>query len=59
VEHVGGPVAIVDCFAVLSDATIRRYLDLGCVVKGLGRGHVARLQAEARLSTALCAAHPL
>jgi UDP-N-acetyl-D-glucosamine dehydrogenase len=44
VEQVGGPVAVVDCFAVLSDDTIRRYLDLGCEVKGLGRGHVSRIK---------------
>jgi len=43
VAQVGGPVAVVDCFAMLPDATIRRYLALGCAVKGLGRGHVSRL----------------
>ncbi|RPI00943.1 MAG: nucleotide sugar dehydrogenase [Zetaproteobacteria bacterium] len=46
VERVGGPVAVVDCFAMLSDGTIRRYLDLGCEVKGLGRGHIARIKAR-------------
>jgi nucleotide sugar dehydrogenase len=46
VEQVGGPLAIVDCFAVLSDDTIRRYLDLGCEVKCLGRGHVARIKEQ-------------
>jgi UDP-N-acetyl-D-mannosaminuronate dehydrogenase len=50
VEQVGGPVAVVDCFAVLSDDTIRRYLDLGCEVKGLGRGHVSRLKPQAKPS---------
>jgi len=44
VGKVGGPVAIVDCFAVLSDDAIRRYLELGCTVKCLGRGHVSRIQ---------------
>ena len=47
VERVGGPVVVVDCFAVLSDVTIRRYLELGCVVKGLGRGHVSRMPPQA------------
>jgi UDP-N-acetyl-D-mannosaminuronate dehydrogenase len=47
VERVGGPVAIVDCFAILSDAIIQRYIELGCVVKGLGRGHIARLKTLA------------
>jgi UDP-N-acetyl-D-glucosamine dehydrogenase len=46
VEQAGGPLAIVDCFAVLSDDTIRRYLALGCEVKGLGRGHVARIKEQ-------------
>jgi nucleotide sugar dehydrogenase len=44
VEQTRGPVAIVDCFAILPDETIRQYLDLGCAVKGLGRGHVERLK---------------
>jgi UDP-N-acetyl-D-mannosaminuronate dehydrogenase len=48
VEQAGGPVAIVDCFAVLSDDTIRQYLDLGCAVKGLGRGHVERLREQTK-----------
>ena len=48
VAQAGGPLAIVDCFVVLSDATIRRYLELGCVVKGLGRGHVAGIAATKR-----------
>ena len=46
VEQVGGPVAVVDCFAVLSDDTIRRYVALGCEVKCLGRGHVSRLKEQ-------------
>jgi len=44
VRHAGGPCAIVDCFALLPDAAIRRYLALGCAVRGLGRGHIARLK---------------
>jgi nucleotide sugar dehydrogenase len=46
VKQVGGPVAIVDCFAMLPDHAIRRYLDLGCEVKGLGRGHIARIREQ-------------
>jgi len=34
----GRPVAVVDCFGILDDARIRRYFELGCEVKGLGRG---------------------
>ena len=46
VEQAGGPIAVVDCFAVLDDDKIRRYFELGCEVKGLGRGHVKRIKDE-------------
>ena len=46
VEMVGGPVAIIDCFGILSDEGIRQYLALGCEVRCLGRGHVSRIKAE-------------
>ncbi|MGB8721062.1 MAG: UDP binding domain-containing protein, partial [Desulfobacterales bacterium] len=42
VAMIGGPAAIIDCFGMLDDASIRRYFELGCEVKGLGRGHVKR-----------------
>jgi hypothetical protein len=42
------PLAVVDCFGLLSDDTIRRYFELGCEVKGLGRGHVKRIKDEVR-----------
>lgn len=42
----GGPVAIIDCFGILDDAKIRNYFELGCEVKGLGRGHVKRIKDE-------------
>jgi UDP-N-acetyl-D-mannosaminuronate dehydrogenase len=48
VKKCGGPVAVVDCFAVLDDAKIRRYFELGCEVKGMGRGHVKRIKDEVR-----------
>ena len=48
VKMVGGPAAIVDCFGVLDDAKIRRYFELGCEVKGLGRGHVKRIKDSVR-----------
>jgi hypothetical protein len=41
-------VAVVDCFGILSDDQIRRYLDLGCEVRCLGRGHVARIKDAGR-----------
>ncbi len=48
VEKAGGPLAVVDCFAVLDDERIRRYFELGCEVKGMGRGHVKRIKDEVR-----------
>jgi nucleotide sugar dehydrogenase len=44
VKMAGQPVAVVDCFGILDDAKIRRYFELGCEVKGLGRGHVKRIK---------------
>jgi nucleotide sugar dehydrogenase len=39
-------VAIIDCFGILSDEKIKRYLELGCTVRGLGRGHIKRLKEK-------------
>ena len=44
VKMVGRPVAIIDCFGILDDDKIRRYLEHGCEVKGLGRGHIKRIK---------------
>ena len=44
VEMIGGDAAIIDCFGILDDAKIQRYFELGCEVKGLGRGHVKRIK---------------
>ena len=49
VAWAGGPIAVIDCFGILSDDVIRRYLALGCEVKGLGRGHIRRLKDELRM----------
>lgn len=46
VETVGHSIAIIDCFGILDDARIRRYFELGCEVKGLGRGHVKRIKDQ-------------
>jgi UDP-N-acetyl-D-glucosamine dehydrogenase len=48
VEWAGGPLAVIDAFGMLSDETIRRYFELGCEVKALGRGHVQRIKKEVR-----------
>jgi UDP-N-acetyl-D-mannosaminuronate dehydrogenase len=48
VEMAGAPMAVIDCFGILDDSKIRRYFELGCEVKGLGRGHIQRIKAEVR-----------
>jgi nucleotide sugar dehydrogenase len=48
VGMTGKPVAIVDCFGILDDAKIERYFELGCEVKGLGRGHINRIKDRVR-----------
>jgi nucleotide sugar dehydrogenase len=48
VEMIGGDAAIIDCFGILDDAKIQRYFELGCEVKGLGRGHVKRIKDDVR-----------
>jgi UDP-N-acetyl-D-mannosaminuronate dehydrogenase len=48
VKMIGRPAAIVDCFGVLDDKKIRRYFELGCEVKGLGRGHVKRIKDDVK-----------
>ncbi len=48
VRMVGSPLAVVDCFGILDDATIERYFELGCEVKGLGRGHINRIKDKVR-----------
>jgi UDP-N-acetyl-D-glucosamine dehydrogenase len=48
VRTIGQPAAIIDCFGILTDEKIRRYFQLGCEVKGLGRGHIQRIKEETR-----------
>jgi len=48
VKIIGKPAAIIDCFGILSDDKIKRYFQLGCEVKGLGRGHIQRIKEEIR-----------
>ncbi len=51
VKTIGQPAAIIDCFGILTDDKIRRYFQLGCEVKGLGRGHIQRIKEEIRKVT--------
>ncbi len=46
IKMVGNTCAIIDCFGILDDDRIRRYIELGCEVKGLGRGHIRRIKDE-------------
>jgi len=48
VKNAGGPIAVIDCFGILDDAKIKRYFELECEVKGLGRGHVKRIKDQVR-----------
>ena len=48
VRMCGNPVAIVDCFGILDDEKIEQYFELGCEVKGLGRGHINRIKDKIR-----------
>jgi UDP-N-acetyl-D-glucosamine dehydrogenase len=50
VKMIGAPAAIIDCFGILDDAMIKRYFELGCEVKGLGRGHIQRIKESVRSS---------
>ena len=48
VQWAGHPLAVVDCFGILTDDQIREYFQLGCEVKALGRGHIQRIKEEVR-----------
>jgi len=48
VKQIGHPAAIIDCFGILKDDAIRQYFELGCEVKGLGRGHIQRIKEDVR-----------
>jgi len=48
VQMAGAPLAVIDCFGILNDKSIERYFELGCEVKGLGRGHINRIKDRVR-----------
>jgi UDP-N-acetyl-D-mannosaminuronate dehydrogenase len=48
VSWAGGPLAVIDCFGILSDDMIQAYFKLGCEVKALGRGHIQRIKEKVR-----------
>jgi nucleotide sugar dehydrogenase len=47
-KMVGNTFAVIDCFGILDDDKIRRYFELGCEVKGLGRGHIRWIKDDVR-----------
>ncbi|MCK5773205.1 MAG: GDP-mannose dehydrogenase, partial [Thermoplasmata archaeon] len=47
-KAVGQPFALIDCFCILDADQIRRYFELGCEVKGMGRGHIQRIKKSIR-----------
>ena len=48
VSWAGNPIAIIDCFGILNDDSIKNYFQMGCEVKALGRGHIQRIKEEVR-----------
>ncbi|MCL5278447.1 MAG: GDP-mannose dehydrogenase [Planctomycetes bacterium] len=52
VQWAGAPLAVIDCFGILTDDKIRRYFELGCEVKALGRGHIQRIKKEVKAHAA-------
>lgn len=48
VGWAGNPIAVIDCFGILTDDRIKQYFELGCEVKALGRGHIQRVKDEVR-----------
>jgi len=46
IKFIGKPAVIIDAFGMLSDQEIKRYLELDCAVKAMGRGHIPRLREQ-------------
>jgi len=44
VEAAGKSLAIIDTQNLLTDDEIKKYLDLGCEVRGVGKGHIEKLR---------------
>jgi UDP-N-acetyl-D-glucosamine dehydrogenase len=43
IEICGTKPLIIDCSNLLDDETIKKYIALGCKVKGVGKGHISHL----------------
>lgn len=48
VRLTGKPVAVIDCFGILDDYKIKKYIESGCEVKGMGRGHIRRIKESVK-----------
>ena len=48
VRMASAPLAVIDCFGILDDKKIEKLFELGCEVKGLGRGHIQRIKERVR-----------
>ena len=48
VKKAGNTFAVIDCFGILDDKKIQRFFELGCEVKGMGRGHVRWIKDAVR-----------
>jgi nucleotide sugar dehydrogenase len=48
VKWAGKSIAVIDCFGILDDDRIRKYFELDCEVKAMGRGHIQRIKEEVR-----------
>jgi UDP-N-acetyl-D-mannosaminuronate dehydrogenase len=48
VRWAGKPIAVIDAFGILTDDRIRRFFELGCEVKAMGRGHIQRIKESVR-----------
>jgi UDP-N-acetyl-D-glucosamine dehydrogenase len=57
VKWAGKPLAVIDCYGILTDANIKRYFELGCEVKALGRGHIQRIKEGTRSKKVKTARH--
>lgn len=55
VGWAGKPLAIIDCFGILSDDDIRKYFELGCEVKALGRGHIQNIKKQVKIKNNISA----
>jgi len=47
-QTIGVHADIIDSFGILDDEKVHQYFELGCELKGRGRGHIKRLKDTCR-----------